>query len=51
MADLTLDQAGLKPAGAFRGALAFYPTRGLHDRIDERYKPYAPARVFWWRRG
>jgi dienelactone hydrolase len=46
MADVTLDQVGLKPADAFRGALAFYPACGLHDRFDERYKPYAPVRVF-----
>jgi dienelactone hydrolase len=46
MADTVLDKLGLKPADAFRGALAFYPACGLHKEFDERYKPYAPVRVF-----
>jgi len=46
MADVTLAGIGLKPADGFKGALAFYPACGLHDRFKERYKPYAPVLVF-----
>lgn len=46
MADTTLSSVGLEPANGFKGALAFYPACGLHDRFKERYKPYAPVLVF-----
>jgi carboxymethylenebutenolidase len=34
------------PAAGFRAALVFYPGCGLHDRLDDGFKPYAPVRVF-----
>jgi dienelactone hydrolase len=46
MADVTLNSVGLAPDAAFRGAIAFYPACGLHDRFDNRYNPYAPVRLF-----
>jgi dienelactone hydrolase len=46
LADATLAALGLKPEDGFRGALAFYPACGLHDRFKDGYKPYAPLLVF-----
>jgi dienelactone hydrolase len=46
MADTTLAGIGIEPANGFKGALAFYPACGLHDRFKDGYKPYAPVLVF-----
>ncbi|MDQ0468990.1 dienelactone hydrolase family protein [Labrys wisconsinensis] len=46
MADVTLEAQHLPPREGFVGALAFYPACGLHDVFDQRYRPYAPVRVF-----
>jgi len=46
MADVTLKSVGLAPDEAYKGAIAFYPACGLHDRFNDRYDPYAPVRIF-----
>jgi carboxymethylenebutenolidase len=46
MADTTLAGIGLEPRNGFKGALAFYPACGLHDRFKDHYRPYAPVLVF-----
>ena len=46
MAEATLAAVGRASGDRFRGALAFYPACGLHDRFTDGYKPYAPVRVF-----
>ena len=46
MAAVTLASVGVVPKTGFRGAVAFYPACGLHDRFVDGYRPYAPVRVF-----
>jgi carboxymethylenebutenolidase len=46
MAEITLATVGLTAADGFKGAIAFYPACGLHDRFKDGYTPYAPLRVF-----
>ena len=45
MADGLWQGLGPKPGDGFRGALAFYPACGLHDRFKDGYLPYAPTLV------
>jgi dienelactone hydrolase len=45
LATMATDAPGRVGAG-FRGAVAFYPACGLHDKYADGYKPYAPVHVF-----
>lgn len=46
MSDTTLTSLSLAPKDGFKGAVAFYPACGLHDRFASGFHPYAPLRLF-----